>query len=44
MEMIDAAGIDLHAPDVLPAARACVGVTHGQVTMADVEQALNGGH
>lgn len=44
VEMIHAAGIDLHAPNVLPAARACVGVTHGVITGADVERAINGPH
>jgi hypothetical protein len=44
MEMITAAGINLHAPNVLPAARACVGVTHGVITGADVERAINGPH
>jgi hypothetical protein len=44
MEMINAAGINLHAPNVLPAARACVGVTHGVITGADVERAINGPH
>lgn len=44
IEMINAAGIDLHAPNVLPAARACVGVTHGVITGADVERAINGPH
>lgn len=40
--MIQQAGVDLHAPDVLPAARACIGVTHGAVTWANVERAVNG--
>jgi hypothetical protein len=44
MEMINAAGINLHAPNVLPAARACVSVTHGAITGADVERAINGPH
>lgn len=44
IEMIDAAGINLHAPNVLPAAKACVGVTHGVITGADVERAINGPH
>jgi hypothetical protein len=44
MAMITAAGINLHAPNVLPAARACVGVTHGVITGADVERAINGPH
>jgi hypothetical protein len=43
IQMVDAAGIDLHAPIVLTAAKACVGVTHGAVTPADVERAVNGG-
>jgi hypothetical protein len=40
-EMIAAAGINLHQPAVLTAAQACVGVTHGLITMALVEQAIN---
>jgi hypothetical protein len=40
-EMISAAGIDLHQPAVLTAARSCVGVTHGAITMAMVQQAIN---
>jgi hypothetical protein len=43
-EMITAAGINLHAPNVLPAAKACVGVTHGVITGADVARAINGPH
>jgi hypothetical protein len=42
LEMVHNAGVDLHAPDVLPAARACVGVTNGAITWADVERAING--
>jgi hypothetical protein len=42
LEMIHAAGVDLHAPDVLPAARACIGVTHGLITPDDVARAING--
>lgn len=41
MQMISAAGVDLHAPQVVPAARACVGVTHGAITLAQVYQAIN---
>jgi hypothetical protein len=44
IEMINAAGINLHAPNVLPAAKACVGATHGAITGADVERAINGPH
>lgn len=38
--MLQAAGIDLQSPAVLPAARDCVGVTHGLITLAQVEQAI----
>jgi hypothetical protein len=41
LAMIHAAGVDLQAPDVLPAAKACIGVTHGLVTGADVERAIS---
>lgn len=44
LEMVHSAGVDLQAPSVLPAARACVGVTHGAITWADVERAVNGVH
>lgn len=42
-EQVQAAGIDLHSPGFATAARACVGVTHGMITGADVERAINGG-
>lgn len=35
-EMVAHAGIDPHAPTLLRAADACVGVTHGAITRADV--------
>ena len=35
-EMLANAGIDLHQPAVVQAADACVGVTHGLITRADV--------
>ncbi len=41
LQMISAAGVDLRAPSFLTAARACVGVTHGVISMAAVEQAIN---
>jgi hypothetical protein len=44
LQMISAAGVDLKAPSFLTAARACVGVTHGAITMANVAQAVNGPH
>ena len=40
--MIHAAGVDLHAPDVLPTVRACIGVTHGLITLNGVARAING--
>jgi hypothetical protein len=41
-QMVTAAGIDLHQPDVLRAGLACVPVTHGLVTAAAIERAVNG--
>jgi hypothetical protein len=38
---IHAAGVDLQAPSFLTAAKACVGVTHGAITLAQVEQAVH---
>jgi hypothetical protein len=40
LQMVHAAGDDLQAPSFLTAARACVGVTHGAITLADVQQAI----
>jgi len=37
---IEAAGINLQAPAVKPAALACASVTHGQITKADIERAI----
>jgi hypothetical protein len=42
IQMITNAGIDLHAPQTLTAAKACLGASHGAITVADVEQAVNG--
>jgi hypothetical protein len=44
LEMIAAAGVDLKAPSLQTAAKTCVGVTHGEITVADVLRALNGPH
>jgi hypothetical protein len=44
LEMINAAGVDVKAPSLLTAAKACVGVTHGQITLPAVERAINGPH
>jgi hypothetical protein len=40
-EMITAAGVDIHTRGFLDAAKACVGVTHGAITVAQVEAAVN---
>jgi hypothetical protein len=42
-EMVTAAGIDLHQPRLLRAALACVPVSHGLLTRAAIERAVNGG-
>lgn len=44
LSMITAAGVDLKSPEFFTAAKACVGVTHGQITLADVARAINGPH
>ena len=41
-EMVTAAGITLHQPALLHAGLACVPVTHGLLTAADIERAVNG--
>ena len=40
-EMLTQAGINLHQPAVLQAGDACVSVTHGIITRADVARAVN---
>jgi hypothetical protein len=40
-EMIRRAGIDFQAPALLTAGRSCASVTHGQITPAQVAQAIN---
>ncbi len=42
-QMVTAAGIDLHQPALLRAGLACAPVTHGLITRAAVERAVNGG-
>jgi hypothetical protein len=44
LEMINAAGVDIHAHSFFNAAKACVGVTHGAITMAQVSTAISGRH
>jgi hypothetical protein len=41
-QMVTEAGINLHQPAVLHAADACVGVTHGFLTRADIARAVSG--
>jgi hypothetical protein len=41
-EMLANAGIDIHQPAVVQAADACVGVTHGFITRADVARFVAG--
>jgi hypothetical protein len=41
-EMIASAGINLHQPAVLQSADACVGVTHGVITKAEVARFVAG--
>jgi hypothetical protein len=43
-QMISAAGVDIHAHSFFNAAKACVGVTHGMITIAQVEAAISGRH
>jgi hypothetical protein len=42
LEMVKTAGVDLHAPAVLTAIKACLGTTDGTITAADVQRALTG--
>ena len=42
-QRVTAAGIDLHQPKLLRAGLACVPVTHGLLTRAAIERAVNGG-
>jgi hypothetical protein len=43
LQMIQAAGIDLHAPSVISAADKCVPASHGAITLGDVAQATGAG-
>jgi hypothetical protein len=38
LQMVSAAGVDIHAPNFLPAGNACVGVTHGATTAQKLER------
>lgn len=43
-QMISAAGVDVRSRQFLSAGKACVGVTHGQITVAEVEALASGRH
>jgi len=42
LDMVRAAGVDLQAPAVLTAAKACIGTSDGAVTAAEVQRAIDG--
>lgn len=42
--MLSAAGVDLHSPMFLSAAKSCIGVTHGAITPAEIRAAISGPH
>ena len=44
IEMIRAAGVDIHTRSFFDTAKACVGATHGAITVAQLERAINGPH
>jgi hypothetical protein len=44
LEMISAAGVDVRASSFLTAGRACIGVTHGAITPAQLAAAASGQH
>jgi len=42
LQAVTAAGVDVHSHAFLAAAQACVGVTHGAITMAQIRAGING--
>jgi hypothetical protein len=44
LQTVMAAGVDIHSHTFLAAAQACVGVTHGEITMAQIRAGINGVH
>jgi hypothetical protein len=44
LQTVVAAGVDIHSRTFLAAAQACVGVTHGEITMAQIRAGINGSH
>jgi hypothetical protein len=43
LQMVSAAGVDIHSRKFLDAAKVCVGVTGGAITLAQIQAAVNGG-
>jgi hypothetical protein len=43
-QMISAAGVDVRSHQFVAAGKACVGVTHGQITVAQLEALASGQH
>lgn len=43
-QTISSAGVDVHSRQFVAAGKACVGVTHGQITVAQVEALASGQH
>ena len=43
-QMLSASGVDLRSPAFLSAAKACIGVTHGVITPAEIHAAITGPH
>ncbi len=43
-EMLSAAGVNLHTPGFLSAAKSCIGVTHGAITPDEIRAAISGPH
>lgn len=44
LQTVVAAGVDIHSRTFVTAAQACVGVTHGEITMAQIRAGINGNH
>jgi hypothetical protein len=42
LQMVAAAGVDIHSRTFLDAAKACVGVTNGAITLPQIEAAVSG--
>jgi hypothetical protein len=44
LTMISSAGVNIHAPGFFTAARGCLGVTRGQITLRELGSLINGPH